>query len=93
MCRYLYKTGQSLEYNPDFVARAGDLVLARASDGYWYRAVVADSDNLLAVTVTGADGARHDVDADGHAAFTIAVAAILPEPSTASAPSIGLPSR
>ena len=52
MCRYLYKTGQSLEYNPDFVARAGDLVLARASDGYWYRAVVADSDNLLAVTVT-----------------------------------------
>ena len=52
MCRYLYKTGQSLEYNPDFVARAGDLVLARASDGYWYRAVVADSDNLLAATVT-----------------------------------------
>ena len=52
MCRYLYKTGQSLEYNPDFVARAGDLVLARASDGYWYRAVVADSDNLLAVTVS-----------------------------------------
>ena len=52
MCRYLYKTGQSLEYDPDFVARAGDLVLARASDGYWYRAVVEDSDNLLAVTVT-----------------------------------------
>ena len=52
MCRYLYKTGQSLEYNPDFVARAGDLVLARASDGYWYRAVVANSANLLAVTVT-----------------------------------------
>ena len=51
MCRYLYKTGQSLEYDPDFVARAGDLVLARASDGYWYRAVVADSDNLLAVNV------------------------------------------
>jgi len=50
-------------------------------------------DGLLAVTVTGADGARHDVDADGHAAFTIAVAAILPEPSTASAlpASIGLP--
>ena len=55
MCRYLYKTGQSLKYNPDFVARAGDLVLARASDGYWYRAVVADSDNLLAVTVTCPD--------------------------------------
>ena len=52
MCRYLYKTGQSLEYDPDFVARAGDLVLARASDGYWYRAVVADSDNPLTVTVT-----------------------------------------
>ena len=52
MCRYLYKTGQSLEYNPDFVARAGDLVLARASDGYWYRAVVADSDNRVTVTVT-----------------------------------------
>ena len=52
MCRYLYKTGQSLEYNPDFVARAGDLVLARASDGYWYRAVVADSANPVTVTVT-----------------------------------------
>ena len=55
MCRYLYKTGQSLEYNPAFVARAGDLVLARASDGYWYRAVVEDSDNPATVTVTCPD--------------------------------------